>query len=125
GLMDTGQEALRLLNARWRLSVDGLADLVIAGVSGNPDRHDFMVLSNALACAARVVKPQGRIILLTQAEPALGVATEYLRQAEDPGRALGLIRRHAPLGMAAAFQWASAAQCAKIYLLSRLPAETA
>ncbi len=125
GLIDTGEEALRLLNERWRLSVDALADVVIAGVSGDPDSHDFAVLSEALACATRVVKPQGRIILLTQADPVLGAATDLLRQAEDPGQALGLLRRHAPLGMAAAFQWVSAAQRATIYLLSRLPAETA
>lgn len=125
GLVDTGEEALRLLNARWRLSVDALADVVIASISGDPDTHGFAVLSAALACAARVVKPQGSIILLTQAEPALGAATDLLRQTEDPDRALGLLRRHAPPGMAAAFQWASAAQRAKIYLLSHLPAETA
>jgi nickel-dependent lactate racemase len=125
GLVDTGEEALRLLNARWRLSVDKLADIVIAGVSGDPDNHSFAVLSEALACAARVVKPQGRIILLSQAEPELGAATEYLCQAEDPGQALGLLGQHAPPGTAAAFQWASAAERATIYLLSRLPAETA
>ncbi len=125
GLVDTGEEALRLLNARWRLSVDKLADLVITGVGGDPDSHSFAVLSEALACAARVVKPQGRIIVLSQAEPVLGANTELLSQAEDPGQALGLLERHAPPGMAAAFQWASAAQRATIYLLSRLPAETA
>lgn len=125
GLVDTGEEALRLLNARWRLSVDALADIVVAGVGGDPDSHGFAALSEALACAARVVKPQGRIILLTQAEPASGAAAEILRQAEDPGQALGLLQRQAPLGMAAAYQWASAAQRATIYLLSRLPAEMA
>jgi nickel-dependent lactate racemase len=125
GLMDTGEEALRLLNARWRLSVDTLADTVIAGVSGDPDYHGFADLSEALACAARVVKPEGRIILLSQAEPALGAATDIVRQADNPGGALTLLRRHAPPDMAAAFQWASAAQRATIYLLSRLPQETA
>ncbi|HLJ95916.1 MAG TPA: lactate racemase domain-containing protein [Gemmataceae bacterium] len=125
GLVDTGEEAVRLLNARWRLTVDGLADVVVAGVCGDPDAHGFSVLSEALACAARVVKPQGRIVLLTAAKPVLGAASELLRQAEDPTQALGLLRRHGSSGMAAAFQWASAAQRATVYLLSRLPDETA
>jgi nickel-dependent lactate racemase len=125
GLVDTGEEALRLLNGRWRLSADTLADIVLAGVSGAPDQQDFASLGRALACAARVVKPEGRIILLTEAQPTLGPATELLRQAEEPGEALRLLRRHGLPDMAAVFQWASAAQRAKIYLLSRLPAETA
>jgi nickel-dependent lactate racemase len=125
GLVDTGEEALRLLNARWRLSVEGLADTVLMGAGGDPDSQHFGALSAALACATRVVKPGGRIILLTQAQPALGAGAELLRQAEEPGRALSLLRRHAPSDMAAAFQWASAAQRARIYLLSQLPAETA
>jgi nickel-dependent lactate racemase len=125
GLVDTGEEALRLLNARWRLAVDKLADLVVAGVGGDPDHHSLADLSDALACATRVVKPQGKIVLLSRAQPVLGPATELLSQAEDPAQALGLLRRHAPPGMASAFQWASAAQRATIYLLSQLPAETA
>jgi nickel-dependent lactate racemase len=125
GLVDTGEEGLRLLNARWRLSVDTLADIVTAGVSGDPDHQDFAGLSGALACAARVVKPEGRIILLTEALPTLGPASEVLRQAEDPGQALRLLQRQGLPDLAAAFQWASAAQRATIYLLSRLPAETA
>jgi nickel-dependent lactate racemase len=125
GLVDTGEEALRLLNARWRLSVDTLADTVLAGVGEDADSHDFAALSAALACASRVVKPEGRIILLSGARPVLGVGAQLLRDADDPGRALSLLRRHAPPDMAAAFQWASAAQRATIYLLSQLPAETA
>ena len=87
--------------------------------------HTFADFGAALACAARVVKPDGRIILLTEAAPDLDTAAELLCQAEDPGQAHGLLRKHAPFGMAAAFQWANAAQGARIYLLSHLPAETA
>jgi nickel-dependent lactate racemase len=125
GLVDTGEESLRLLNARWRLSVAQLADAVIASVSGATESHGSAELGKALACAARVVKPQGRIILLTQAEPESAAGMELLQQAEDPTHAISLLRRHGPPDMAAAFQWASAAQRATIYLLSRLPPEKA
>jgi nickel-dependent lactate racemase len=125
GLVDTGAESIRLLNARWRASLDGLADTVIAGISGDPGRHTFADLAAALACAARIVRPEGRILLLTDALPNLGPGAELLRQIDSPQEALKLLRQQAPLDMAAAFQWASAAQRATIYLLSKLSTEIA
>jgi nickel-dependent lactate racemase len=125
GPAETSREGDRLLDARWRKSVDRPADTVIAAVSGDPARHTFADLGRALACAARVVQPNGRVILLTRARPELGAAGDLLRQAEDPGRALGLLRKNNPPEMAAAFQWASAAQRASIYLLSDLDPDTA
>ncbi len=125
GLADTGAESIRLVNARWRGSLEGLADTVIAGISGDPGRHTFADLAAALACAARVVKPEGRILLLTGAIPSLNDAADLLRQADSPQQALKNLRQQAPPDMPAAFQWASAAQRASIYLLSGLPADVA
>jgi hypothetical protein len=125
GLADSSGEGQQLLDARWRQTVSGPADTVIASVSGNPDRQDFLDLARALACAARVVQPNGRIVLVSQAAPRLGPGAELLRQAQDPGRGLALLRQHTPRDMAAAFQWASAAERAQIYLLSGLPEQTA
>jgi nickel-dependent lactate racemase len=125
GLGETGDEGLRLLNARWRISAGTLADTVVASVGGNADRHTFADLANALACAARVVKADGRIVLLCQAEPSLGAGAELLRKAEDPEQALRFLREQTPPDMAAAFLWARAAQRASIYLLSAIPLEIA
>jgi nickel-dependent lactate racemase len=125
GLAETGEEAIRLLNLRWRVSVDALADTVVAAVGGPPERQTFADLAAALACAARVAKPQGRIVLLSQAAPVLGAGADLLRQADDPDEALALLRQHTPPDMAAAFEWASAARRATLYLLSGLPFEAA
>jgi nickel-dependent lactate racemase len=125
GLVDTSGEGDRLLDARWRVTVEQPADTVIASVSGDPSRHSFADLARALACASHVVKPEGRIVLLSETEPELGPAVEILRHAENPNQALQLLRKHMPPDMAAAFQWAGAAQRAAIYLLSGIPAETA
>jgi nickel-dependent lactate racemase len=126
GLAETGNEGLRLLNARWRVQVKApLADIVIASLTGDARRHTFADMAAALACAARVVKPQGRIVLLTRAEPGLAAGADMLREAEMPAEALEQLHRSLPADMAAAFQWASAAGQASIYLLSGLPAETA
>jgi nickel-dependent lactate racemase len=125
GPVETGREGQRLLDARWRVEVDRPADTVVVGVGGEPDRQRFGDLARALACAARVVKRGGKIVLLSGGEPELGAAADLLRSAEDPEAALGLVRKqHSAEGMEA-FQWASAAQQATIYLLSGLPSDTA
>jgi nickel-dependent lactate racemase len=125
GVAESGEEGQRLLDARWRVRVDRPADTVVVSLSGDPARHDFADLARALGCAARVVKPNGRIVLLSEAGPDLGPGAELLRQAEDPAGALKLLHHHKPPEMAALFQWASAAQRAALFLLSRLPGETA
>jgi nickel-dependent lactate racemase len=126
GLVETSAEAQRLLDARWRVEVDRPADVVVAGVGGDPARHDFGDLARAAACAARVVKSHGRIVLMTDSAPTLGEAAGVLRQTDDAGQALQALRRHPEaLDQEAAFQWASAAEQAHLYLLSKLPAETA
>jgi nickel-dependent lactate racemase len=125
GPVDTGSEGQRLLEERWRVVVERPADTVVATLSGDPDRHDFADLARALACAARVVRPGGRIVLLTQAAPALGPGAELLRQADDPEAALALLREQRPPDLAAAMLWAGAALEARIYLLSGLPQERA
>jgi nickel-dependent lactate racemase len=127
GLADTSPEGQRLLDGRWRLNVDRLGTTVIAGVGGDPARHDFADMANALACAARVVQPNGRIVLLSGARPASMSMQggEILQQAETPNQALDLLRHRQSPDTAAAFQWASAARRATIYLLSGLAEETA
>jgi nickel-dependent lactate racemase len=125
GLVETSAEGQRLLDARWRIDVERAADTVIAGVSGDPARQTFNDLARALACAARVVKPGGTILLLTDAEPSLGPGSDVLRQADDPAKGLDLLRQQKVRDAGGAFLWASAAKQATIYLLSRLPSETA
>jgi nickel-dependent lactate racemase len=123
GPASTGPEGQRRLDARWRVRVDQPADTVLAALGGNPARHSFSDLAHAASAAARVVKSQGRIILLSDSEPVLGPGAALLQQTEDPDRALSLLRQQTPSDHAAAFLWASAAQQARIYLLCNLPAD--
>lgn len=125
GLAATNAEGRQLLNARWHLTVDCPADTVVASLSGDPARHDFAALGRALAAAARVVKPGGRIVLLSRSAPHLGPGAESLRRVDDSESALSLLREEMPPDMAAAFQWATAAREATVYLLSGLPHEVA
>jgi nickel-dependent lactate racemase len=123
GLAGTRAEGQRLLDARWRVVVDHPADTVLVSISGDPASQDFGELARAVACAARVVKPQGRIVVLSMARPFLGPGAASLRQSEDPERALASLRQEHPPDLPAAFQWASAAQHARIHLLSEFPTE--
>jgi nickel-dependent lactate racemase len=123
GTAESSREGQRALDANWRRSVPRPADLVIAGVSGDPSRHTFAVLAAALACAARVVQPGGRIALLSQAKPALGPETEWLRNADDPRDVLRRLHRKQTVELAPVLRWAAAAAQAHINLLSGLPDE--
>jgi nickel-dependent lactate racemase len=115
----------KLLDERWRVELDEPADVVIAGISGDPARHSFTDLARAFGAAARVVKPGGAIALLTDAAPALGASAALLRQHDEPGQALKLLLQENPDDLEAGFLWASAAQTAKLYLLSRLAIDVA
>jgi nickel-dependent lactate racemase len=124
GTIESSAEGQRLLEANWRVEVDRPADVVIAGIGGDGERHTFADLATAFYNAARVVKPGGRIVLLTDAKPELGRAAEIFRQAEEPREALKVLLQEKPVDLIAGFLWANAADKAKLYLLSRLPAET-
>jgi nickel-dependent lactate racemase len=120
----TATEARRLLDARWRISVEQPADTVVAIVGGDPVRQDFSDLASALACAARVVSSGGKIILLSRGQPTLGRGAEILCQADTPEVGLALLRRESPADAGAALQWATAVEKASVYLLSNLSEET-
>ena len=125
GSIDSSIEGQRLLDARWRVEVDEPADVVVAAISGDPAQHTFADLARALACAARVVRPAGKIVLLTDAAPALGRSAELMQLTEDPGETLRILAQEKPADWEAGFLWCRAAQTAKLYLLSRLPTESA
>lgn len=121
GTTEASREGQRLLDASWRRSVPRPADLVIAGVSGDPSRHTFAVLAAALACAARVVQPGGRIALLSQAEPVLGADVEMLRNADDPREILKQLHNAQTVELAPVLRWAAAAAQARLNVLCGLP----
>lgn len=124
GTAESGASGVQLLDACWRVEVDRPADTVVATVSGDPTRHGFADLARAAACASRVVKSRGRIVLLSQSDPVLPASVQLLRNADDPTQAVGLLKGQTTAGLAAAWQWATAAQQASIYLLSGLPEAT-
>jgi nickel-dependent lactate racemase len=125
GSIESSREGERLLDARWRVTVDRPADVVVSGLRTAANTLAAEDLARAYFAAARVVRSGGRIVLLTGAAPALGPALQLLRQSEDMGPALQRMLQEKPEDLAAGFMWASAAQHAKLYLLSGLADEVA
>jgi len=125
GLADSCPEGERMLDARWRRTFPQRAHTVVATVSGDPARQGFSELARAAECASRVVRPDGRIIILSEIKPELGPAEDVFCSAETPEHALALLMDKKPRDRAAAYQWASAASAAKIYLFSGLSADAA
>ncbi len=123
GTIDSSAEGQRLLDARWRMSVDRSADVVVAGISDDPERQTFEELARAFYNASRVVKKGGRVLLLTEAKPVLGRAATLMRQHRDPLAALRILLQEKPPDLLAGFLWTSAAEKAKLHLASRLTDE--
>jgi nickel-dependent lactate racemase len=124
GTEEASLESRRLLDRCWRLQVSQPADLVVATLSGDPARHGFAELAAALACAAQAVRPQGRIVLLSQAQPQLGSEVDLLRQADEPDDVLQRLRGQHRLELVPVIQWARAVQQAHVSMLCGLPDET-
>ncbi|MGE5194476.1 MAG: lactate racemase domain-containing protein [Deltaproteobacteria bacterium] len=111
----------KLLAQHWRVALAERADVVLAAVDADSAGHGWDQIGAALATARNLVAKGGKIVLLSEldAEPEIGI--ELIRKSHSPRSALQPIRKQAPLDMIPATQFASAADWARVYLVSRLP----
>jgi len=122
GPLESSNAGRALLDARWRVEFERPAAVVIAGISAGQTIDD---LARAYFAAARVVKPGGSIVVLSETTPQLGPSFELFRRQEEPAGALRLLMEEKPSDLAAGYMWATAAEQAKLYLLSGLADEVA
>jgi nickel-dependent lactate racemase len=125
GAHEARRHGERLLDAAWHVTASEPADLVIAAISGLSATHSFATIAQAALSASRVLRPGGRIVLLTDIDPELGPALQIIRHEEEPRAAKARIVAEKPGDLEAGYVWTSVAEKAKVYLLSRLPIETA
>ena len=118
GPLDSSKHGQRMLDGRWRVEVEQAPDVVLASIT-RPDAT-FEDLARAFACAARVVKPGGVVVLLTDANPTLSPSTALLRRMEDASDALKHLLRDQPDDLVGGFLWCQAAVQARLFLLSGL-----
>lgn len=120
GLVDTSATGQKLLDERWRIQVDAPADVVVAGIGSEPERQRLDDVARAFANASRVVKPGGRIFVLSAAESPEDDQTRLLSQSSDPTEVLKWLHEHPIPDFEAAYLWANAAQRASLFLLSNM-----
>jgi nickel-dependent lactate racemase len=126
GSLDSSAVGERLLDARWRVEVDEPADVVIAPLSTDgASPLTFDDLSRAFLAASRVVRPGGKIVLVSDAQPELGASAAVMRGYDEPRDALKRLLKEKPADLEAGFGWTSAAEQAHLYLLSRLESDVA
>jgi hypothetical protein len=69
GLPESSPEGVKRQDARWRGTVPSKADLVIAAVGGASERVSFRDLITAAAAGRKLLQPDGRLVVLTNAAP--------------------------------------------------------
>jgi nickel-dependent lactate racemase len=124
GTVEVAKECRELLHARWQIAFPRPAQIAVATVGGDASQQDFESLARAALCAARVVEPGGRVVILSHANPKLGDGAMLLRETENPAVAERRIQESRPADRIAARMWLEAARRANLYLLSELPEET-
>jgi nickel-dependent lactate racemase len=125
GPLESSPAGQRLLDARWRVEFEQPADVVLASVVGNSALHTIDDLTRAFFNAARVVKPDGSIVLFSDITPKLGPGFDLFGRHDDPALVQQLLLQEKPPDLTAAYLWATAANKARLYLLSGLPSDIA
>ncbi len=123
GPLESSDAGIARLQARWRVEFSRPADVVVATVTGDPERVSMFDLAQAFFQASRVVRPGGSIVLLTEAAPTKGPAFDLMRGFDDPSQALASLIREKPADLAAGFMWTTAAEQARLYLHSSLASD--
>ena len=123
GLPDSTEEGTRRQDARWHGTVGERPDLVIATVGGADSRVTFASLAAAAVTAARVVRPGGRVAVLSTAAPVTHEGADILRQAADPGSVGKSLHKRKPDDWPAAAGWAAAARKASLFVACGWPDE--
>ena len=124
GLPDSLEEGTRRQNIHWRRSISERPELVVATISSLPERVSFTDMAMALATAARVVHPEGRIALLCDAAPPLEEGAEILQQNEDLDDAHDRFKKRKPDDWPGAGLWAFAAEQASLFVAAGWDDET-
>lgn len=88
-------DARRRIDATWRLRTDRAADIAIAGVGVAWRPTSWANLAAGLRSAARLVRPGGKIAVLTDLGEPPGAAIEALSHLDDPREgAVEALRAH-------------------------------
>lgn len=117
---DSTQEGQRLLDVSWRHCLTGRPETVVVTLSGDAARTGFVELAGAIGAAARVVRPGGRVVIVSEAMGGLPPGFEVMLRGDDLATAVAALEKTPRAGYAAALQWARGVSDARVSVLSRL-----
>ncbi|MFN5050508.1 MAG: lactate racemase domain-containing protein [Planctomyces sp.] len=105
----------------WELEPEAPAEVVLSAVDGGP--CGWLALGRALENLSEVVEQGGRVILVSDVELPEGPAMQMLRRTQDPENLVRPLQREPLEDSRQAVAVIEACRRARVYLLSRLPAE--
>lgn len=117
------RQVLKQLNDDWRVQWPTRAETVIVTVPTAGEAATWADVGMAVEVARNVVEHGGKIVVLSDLQASPGPGMEQLRGQASPRAVLQPLREQAPPDLQAATQWASAADWARIYLLSQLDSD--
>jgi nickel-dependent lactate racemase len=110
----------KLLTERWHIEVNERPEVVIAAIDHESGPHAWEQLGAAVQVARNLVARGGKIVVLSDLHAELPEGLEMIRSSENARDAIRPLRKTAPPDLVCATQLASAADWARIYLLSGL-----
>lgn len=97
---------------------------VLVAVDADASGHGWRHVAAALDVAQRLVERGGTIVVLSELDQPLGPGLQLIKSSASAKHALKPLREALPPDFIPATQLAHAADWARVYLLSRMPAET-
>jgi nickel-dependent lactate racemase len=124
GASNSLDEGHKQVEAFWSFPEDHEASLVIAQVTGAPERLGLPELAAAAAKAASFVESDGVLAIVFPSRFELDEAMQVVCSASDAVDAVKGLHRQKARDPGAALQWLSAVGRARVYLLSQANSET-
>jgi nickel-dependent lactate racemase len=119
----TFRKAKQLLDEYWKLEPEYKSEMIVIAVEDGPTGHQWNQLGSVLETARNLVAQDGRIVLLTQIDSALGEGLQILSRCHEPLDAIKPLRDSQPGDLLAATQMALTGDWALICLLSRVSSD--
>lgn len=116
------RRAQQLLDRDWRVRLPERVDTVIVAIPGDDEPVTWARLGAALEVARNLVERGGQVIVLSDLEAQPGPGVQVIREYRSARAALQPLRALGCEDLIPATQLATAADWARVYLLSRLEA---
>ncbi|MEX0724781.1 MAG: lactate racemase domain-containing protein [Planctomycetaceae bacterium] len=124
GTLDAvGTAGRQALANHWRVEQDEHADIVVVAVDADSAGHGWQQVGQALESAQHLVSRHGTIVVLSQIDELPGPGLRLLNGRRKASEALRTLRKQMPPDLVSTSQLVHAVDWARVYLMSRLPAD--